>query len=139
MSRWLMRGHFGHLHFKNFPLIQKTPQWKVFWPLQTSSKFLGVPEDSKSPLLGVWVSSSHLAQSGVATLEVEALKLYDPTISNLELTWKISLEWFHSPPIFMGGGNPFGSLLSSKNSKSKMEFGESRIKSNTLVWNKLLR
>jgi hypothetical protein len=72
-------------------------------------------------------------------LEVEALKLYDPTVSNLELTWEISLEWFHSPPIFMGGGNPFGSLLFSKNSKSEMEFGESRIKSNTLVWNKLLR
>jgi hypothetical protein len=38
------------------------------WPLQSSSEFLGVPEDSKFPLLGVWVSSSHLTQSGVATL-----------------------------------------------------------------------
>jgi len=28
----------------------------------------GVPEDSKFPLLGMWVSSSHLTQSGVATL-----------------------------------------------------------------------
>ncbi len=40
----------------------------MFWPLQSRSKFLGVLEDSKFPLLGVWVSSSHLAQSGVATL-----------------------------------------------------------------------
>jgi hypothetical protein len=32
-----------------------------------SSEFSGVPEDSKFPLLGVWVSSSHLTQSGVAT------------------------------------------------------------------------
>ncbi len=39
----------------------------MFWPLQSSSEFLGVLEDSKFPLLGVWVSSSHLAQSGVAT------------------------------------------------------------------------
>ncbi len=28
---------------------------------------MGVPEDSKFPLLGVWASPSHLAQSGVAT------------------------------------------------------------------------
>ncbi len=39
----------------------------MFWPLNSSFKFLGVPEDSKFPLLGVWVSSSHLTQSGVAT------------------------------------------------------------------------
>ncbi len=41
----------------------------MFWPLQSSSEFPRVLEDSKSPLLGVWVSSSHLAQSGVATKE----------------------------------------------------------------------
>ncbi len=28
---------------------------------------MGVPEDSNFPLLGVWASPSHLAQSGVAT------------------------------------------------------------------------
>jgi hypothetical protein len=39
----------------------------VFCPLLSSSKVAGVPEDSKFPLLGVWVSSSHFAQSGVAT------------------------------------------------------------------------
>jgi hypothetical protein len=33
-----------------------------------SSEFSGVPEDSKFPLLGVWASPSHLAQSGVATI-----------------------------------------------------------------------
>jgi hypothetical protein len=65
MSKWLMRGHFGHLHFKIFPMISRTPQCKVFWPLQSSSEFSGVPEDSKSPALGVWVSSSHLAKVGL--------------------------------------------------------------------------
>jgi hypothetical protein len=34
--------------------------------LQLSSEFLGILEDSKLPLLGVWASPSHLAQSGVA-------------------------------------------------------------------------
>jgi hypothetical protein len=33
----------------------------------SSSEVAGVPEDSKFPLLGMWVSSSHFAQSGVAT------------------------------------------------------------------------
>ncbi len=42
----------------------------MFWPLQSSFKFSRVPKDSKFPLLGVWVSSSHLAQSGVATWSI---------------------------------------------------------------------
>ncbi len=42
----------------------------MFWPLQSSSEFSRVPEDSKFPLLGVWISSSHLTQSGVATWRV---------------------------------------------------------------------
>jgi hypothetical protein len=42
-------------------------QCDVFWPFNSSFEFLGVPEDSKFPLLGVWASPSHLAQSGVAT------------------------------------------------------------------------
>jgi hypothetical protein len=65
MSKWLMRGHFGHLHFKTFPMISRTPQCEVFWPLQSSSEFLGVLEDSKSPTLGVWVSSLHLGKVGL--------------------------------------------------------------------------
>ncbi len=40
----------------------------MFWPLQSSFEFLGVAEDSKFPLSGMWVSSSHLAQSEIATL-----------------------------------------------------------------------
>ncbi len=39
----------------------------MFWPLQSSSEFSGVPKDFKFSLLGVRVSSSHLPQSGVAT------------------------------------------------------------------------
>ncbi len=42
----------------------------MFLPLQSNSKVSGVPKDSKFPLLGVWVSSSHLPQSGVATIEM---------------------------------------------------------------------
>jgi hypothetical protein len=68
MLNWLMRGHFGHLHFKTFPMTRRTLKCEEIWPLQLSSEFLGVPEDSNFPLLGVWASPSHLAQSGVATM-----------------------------------------------------------------------
>jgi hypothetical protein len=34
--------------------------------LAITLEFSGVPEDSNFPLLGVWASPSHLAQSGVA-------------------------------------------------------------------------
>ncbi len=37
----------------------------MFWPLLLNSKHSGVPKDSKSPTLGVWVSSSHLAKVGL--------------------------------------------------------------------------
>ncbi len=67
MSKWPMRGQFKHLHFKTFPMTSRTLQYEVFWPFNSSSEFSGVPEDSKFPLLGVWASPSHLAQSGVAT------------------------------------------------------------------------
>ncbi len=62
-----MQGQFRHLHFKTFPMTPRTPQCKVFLPFNSSSKFLGVLEDSKFPLLGVWASPSHLAQSWVTT------------------------------------------------------------------------
>jgi hypothetical protein len=65
MSKWPMRGHFGHLHFKTFLMTSRTPQCEVFWALLLNSKHSGVPEDSKSPTLGVWVSSSHLAKVGL--------------------------------------------------------------------------
>jgi len=48
-------------------MTPKTPQCEVFWSLLSTSKHSGVPEDSKSPTLGVGVSSSHFTQSGVAT------------------------------------------------------------------------
>jgi len=48
-----------------FPMTLRTPQSKVFWPLLLNSKHSGVPKDSKSPTLGVWVSSSHLAKVGL--------------------------------------------------------------------------
>jgi hypothetical protein len=67
MSKWTMQGHFRYLRFKTFSMTPRTPQCKVFWALMSSSKHLGVPEDSKSPTLGVGVSSSHFTQSGVTT------------------------------------------------------------------------
>jgi hypothetical protein len=67
MSKWPMQGHFGRLHFKAFPMTSRMLKCKEIWPLQSSSEFSGVPEDSNFPLLGVWASPSHLAQSGVAT------------------------------------------------------------------------
>ncbi len=42
----------------------------MFWLLRLSPKFVGVPEDSKFSLLGVWVSSSQLPQTGVATMSI---------------------------------------------------------------------
>jgi hypothetical protein len=50
-----------------FQWHQEHPQFKVFWPLLSNSKHSGVPEDSKSPTLGMGVSSSHFTQSKVAT------------------------------------------------------------------------
>ncbi len=93
MSKWPMRGHFGHLHFKTFLMTPRTPQFEVFFPLLSDSKHLGVPEDSKSPTLGVWVSSPHLAKVGLwhkllftptktsSCLEITLLLLF-PSFSN---------------------------------------------------------
>jgi len=49
-------------------MTPRTPQCEVFWPLLSNSKHSGVPEDSKSPTLGVGVSPSHFTQSRVATI-----------------------------------------------------------------------
>jgi len=67
MFKWPMWGHFKHLHFNTFPMTPRTPQCEVFCPLLSNSKHLGVSEDSKSPTLGVGVSSSHFTQSAVET------------------------------------------------------------------------
>jgi hypothetical protein len=65
MSKWLMRGHFRHLHFGSFPMIWRTSQGEVFWPLQLSSEILRVLKDSQVPISGVWVSSSHSLKIGL--------------------------------------------------------------------------
>jgi hypothetical protein len=77
MSKWSMRGHFGHLRFKTFPMTPRKPQCEVFWTLLSNSKNSRVLEDSKSPTLGVWVSSSHLAKVGLRH-----------TCSCFQTTWK---------------------------------------------------
>jgi hypothetical protein len=48
-------------------MTQRTPQCELFWALLSNSKHSGVPEDSKSPTLGVLGFTPTLAQSGVAT------------------------------------------------------------------------
>jgi hypothetical protein len=68
MSKWPMRGHFGYLRFKTFPMTPRTFQCEVFWALLLSSKRLGVPEDSKSPTLEVLGFTPTLGQSGVAII-----------------------------------------------------------------------
>jgi hypothetical protein len=67
MSKWLMQSHFRHLHFNSFSMRWRTPQGKVFWPLQSNSEISGVPKDSQVPISGMWVSSSHFSKNGNAT------------------------------------------------------------------------
>jgi hypothetical protein len=67
MSKWPMRGHFRYLRFKTFLMTQRILQCKVFWALLSNPKHSRVPEDSKSPTLGVLGFTPTLGQSGVAT------------------------------------------------------------------------
>jgi hypothetical protein len=82
MSKWLMRSHFGHLHFKTFPMTVRTVECKEIFPLQSSSEFLRVSKDSNFPLLGVWASPSHLAQSGGVTPVVHKKQKYFGRLGN---------------------------------------------------------
>jgi hypothetical protein len=87
MSKWPMRGHFGHLHFETFPMTPRTLQCKVFYPLLSNSKHSRVPEDSKSPTLGVWVSSSHLAKVGLRQRHVPShVYIHPQHIINFEIS-----------------------------------------------------
>jgi hypothetical protein len=48
-------------------MTPRTLQCEEFWALLSNSKHSGVPEDSKSPTLGVLGFTPALGQSGVAT------------------------------------------------------------------------
>jgi hypothetical protein len=48
-------------------MTPRKPQCKVFWAFLLSSEHSGVPEDSKSPILGMLGFTPTLGQSGVAT------------------------------------------------------------------------
>ncbi len=74
----------------------------MFWPLQSSFEFLGVPGDSKSPTLGVWVSSSHLAKVGLrqqdyviqkALFNIQRLKVHvvDKNLAKANCTYTIKV------------------------------------------------
>jgi hypothetical protein len=57
-----------------FHWYKEHPNARCFDPLLLSSKGSGVPEDSKSPTLGVWVLSSHLGKVGLRHVNMK-LKL----------------------------------------------------------------
>jgi hypothetical protein len=48
MSKWVMRAHFKHIRSKIFSMIQGTPQFNGFWPLQSLFEDLGIHQDSNS-------------------------------------------------------------------------------------------
>jgi hypothetical protein len=52
-------------------MTPKTSQCQVFWALLLNPKHSGVPEDSKSPTLGVLGFTPTLGQSGVATTDLK--------------------------------------------------------------------
>ncbi len=53
-----------------FSATPRTRQCNVFWALLSNSKHLVVPEDSKSPTLGVLGFTPTLGQNGVATFKL---------------------------------------------------------------------
>jgi hypothetical protein len=89
MSKWPMRGHFQYLRFKTFPTTPRTLQCEVFWALLSNSKHSGVPEDSKSPTLEVLGFTPTLGQSGVATMDMIIVIVYNfsPTHIILNKCW----------------------------------------------------
>jgi hypothetical protein len=56
MSKWLMRGHFQHLHFNSFSMTWRMLQGKVFWPCNRTLKFWESPMTPKSPF---WECECH--------------------------------------------------------------------------------
>jgi hypothetical protein len=52
-------------------MTPRTPQGKVFWAFLSNSKHSGVPEDSKSPTLGVLGSPPHFFKVGLRQLPWE--------------------------------------------------------------------
>jgi hypothetical protein len=48
MSKWVIRAHFRHLSFNNFPMVWKTLGSIGFWPLQSLSEHSRVHRDSNS-------------------------------------------------------------------------------------------
>ncbi len=68
----------------------------MFWPLQSSFEFSGVPKDSKLPFSGVWVATSHFPQSGVVT--VWALLVLRRITGKLRLTKLTTARTWGKPP-----------------------------------------
>jgi len=66
----------------------------VFWPLLSSSKGSGVPEDSKPPTLGVWISSSHLAKVGLRQQSTPPLSSLNSLNSLVVFELKFDLSSF---------------------------------------------
>jgi hypothetical protein len=69
MSKWLMRGHFGHLHFKPFQRCKEHLKTRCFDPCNWTLSFRESQRALKSHFRE-WVATSHFPQSGVATLKI---------------------------------------------------------------------
>jgi hypothetical protein len=78
MSESPMRGHFRYLRFKTFPMTSRTFQCEVFFPLLSSSKHSGVPEDSKPPTFpSVGLHPHTWPQWGCDTFDVLQLSTHE--------------------------------------------------------------
>jgi hypothetical protein len=82
--------------------IPRTPPYEVFWALLSNPKHSGVPEDSRSPTLGVLGFTPTLGQSGVATnalghvrnIHGEGDVVYKPPIIGLDKKTLLHLRYF---------------------------------------------
>jgi hypothetical protein len=55
-SKWLMRGHFGHLHFKTFPMTSRKPNARCFDPFNRALNF---QESRRIPTSHFWECEVH--------------------------------------------------------------------------------
>jgi hypothetical protein len=76
-----------------FPMTPRTPQCEVSWALLSNPKHSGVPEDSKSPTLGMLGFTPTLGQSGVATVGggVGARSLAHNTLRGRGACWSFGM------------------------------------------------
>jgi hypothetical protein len=133
MSKWFMRAHFRHLHFDKFSMIQRMPQWEVFWPLKLNYEVLGVSVDYKVPISGVWESSSHFSNNRVATFKFEILifgQKMKVDINNLEFIYLPIMDEFHPIICLFNPNHTWNSSMQKWHSSMDIFIHVSGLKSN---------